>query len=261
VDSVNRVALSGDGTKVGYDVTPPPCCSTPNEVGTVNFDGSNRKALATRTPDVGGYTRIEMSGDGAQLLYGSTSYLYATDGSGVVQLSARGGFYSSDGASLANDGLGQPSMNSTATRFLYSVRDDAGVPQLAIMDINPAALGDAPTITNASLTQPSIALNGGGPTYVSAAVASSNTIARVSAVVLTGGVSDRNVDAPVMLDDGTNGDQVAGDGVYTGRIGPPCCAVAGPRTVRVKAEARDAANRRHATAVEFGRLTVVSSAP
>lgn len=43
-DIINYAALSGDGTKVGYDVVAPPCCSTPNEVGVINFDGSGEGA-------------------------------------------------------------------------------------------------------------------------------------------------------------------------------------------------------------------------
>ncbi len=261
VDFVNHATLSGDGTKVGYDVIPPPCCSTPNEAGVVNADGSNRKSLATKTPDIGSANRIQMSGDGTQLLYGSTSYLYASDASGVVQLSARGGYYSSDSAPLVTDGFGQPTMNSLATRFLYVVRDAAGIAQLAILDMNPPVLGDAPSITAASLTQPSIALSGANQSFVSAMIATSNTINRVSAVVLSAGITDPNVAAPVMLDDGTNGDQVAGDGIYTGKISATCCAALGPKNVRVKAEVRDSGNRRHATAIEFGGLTVVSNTP
>ena len=259
VDFVSHAALSGDGSKVGYDVIPPPCCSTPNEVGVVNADGSNRKSLAAKTPDIGGGNRMEMSGDGTQLLYGG--FLYAADGSSVLQLSARGGYYSSDSAPLVTDGFGQPTMNSLATRFLYVVRDAAGIAQLATMDINPPVLGDAPSITAASLTQPSIALSGASQSAVSAMVATSNTIDRVSAAVLSAGVTDPNVAGPVMLDDGTNGDQVAGDGIYTGRISANCCAVLGTKNVRVKAEVRDSGNRRHATVIEFGGLTVVSNTP
>jgi hypothetical protein len=259
VDFVNHAALSGDGTKVGYDVTAPPCCSSPNEVGVVNADGSSRKALATKTPDIGSANRIEMSGDGTQLLYGNTSYLYATDGSGIVQLSARGGYFSSDSAPLVTDGFGQPTMNSLANRFLYIVRDSAGIPQLATLDINPSALGDAPSITASMLSQPSIALNGANQSLVSAMVTTSNTINRISATVLSGGITDPNVNGPVMVDDGTNGDQTAGDGIYTGKISANCCATLGAKSVRVKAEVRDSGNRRHATAVEFGGLTVSST--
>ena len=259
VSFINHAAISGDGTKVGYDVIPPPCCSTPNEVGVVNADGTNRKSLASSPPDIGSANRMEMSGDGAQLLYGSTSYLYAANGSGLVQLSARGGYYSSDKGPLITDGFGQPTMNSLASRFLYITRDDAGIPQLATLDINPSALGDAPSITAPALMQSTIALNGASQSLVTASIATSNTVSRVSAAVLNAGIPDPNVNAPVMLDDGTNGDQVAGDGTYSGRITANCCAVPGPKTVRVKAEVRDAANRRHATAIEFSGLTVVST--
>jgi hypothetical protein len=86
-------------------------------------------------------------------------------------------------------------------------------------------------------------------------IVTSNTINRVSAAVLSAGITDPNVNSPVMLDDGTN------TGTYTGKISANCCAALGPKTVRVKAEVRDSGNRRHATAIEIGGLTVVSSAP
>lgn len=202
-----------------------------------------------------------MNGDGSQLLYGGTSDLYATDGSGVLQLSVRGGYYSSDSAPLVTDGFGQPTMNSLGTRFLYVGRDDSGISQLATMDMNPGSLGDAPSITAPLLTQSSLVLNGASRTVVSANVATPNKITRVSAAALNAGITDPNVDEPVMLDDGTNGDQVAADGIYTGRIGANCCAALGPKNVRVKAEVRDSGTRRHATAIEFSGLTVVSNTP
>jgi hypothetical protein len=260
VDFVNHVTLSGDGAKVAYDVSPPPCCSTPNEVGVVNFDGSSRKALATNTGDFGSNNRMELNGDGSELLYGSSSYLYATDGSGVLQLSALGGSFSSDKAPLVGDGLFLPTMNTSASRFVYISKDDAGIPQLATMDINPTALGGAPAITSPALTQAVIGLNGSNPSLVTAKVTTSNQLSRVSAAVLNKGITDPNVNDPVMVDDGTNGDQVAGDGIYTGTISANCCAVLGPRNVRVKAEVHDSGGVRHATAIEFGGLSVGATA-
>jgi hypothetical protein len=93
-------------------------------------------------------------------------------------------------------------------------------------------------------------------------VKTSDKVTRVSAGALNGGLYDTHVNVLVMLDDGTHGDVTAGDGIYTSnQLGVDCCGALGPRTVRVKAEVRDSANRRHATAVEVGGLTVVSKAP
>ena len=55
----------------------------------------------------------------------------------------------------------------------------------------------------------------------------------------------------------SHGDAVAGDGVFTtDRIGANSSASLGPHTIRIKAEVKDAAGVRHATAIEFGTLQV-----
>ena len=82
-----------------------------------------------------------------------------------------------------------------------------------------------------------------------------DTIIRVSNAILFNGLDDPHVNHAVLLDDGT--------GVFSSdRIRTDCCAVPGPRTVRVKAEVVDSAGRRHATAVDFDPFEVVApSAP
>ena len=42
-------------------------------------------------------------------------------------------------------------MNSSATRFLYLTPDQNNVLQLATLDLNPASLGLAPSVTNPTL--------------------------------------------------------------------------------------------------------------
>jgi hypothetical protein len=153
-------------------------------------------------------------------------------------------------------------MNGTADRFIYSSGDDAGIQQIATMDVNPQTLGESPAISSPTLSQPSIALSGASQSTIAAPVTTTDKVTRVSAAILSGAANDPDVSPPVMLDDGTNGDAAAGDGVYTSnRLLADCCAALGPRTLRVKAEVRDSTNRRHATAVEFGGLTIVSKAP
>lgn len=259
---VNHVAISGDGSKVAYDATSPPCCSTSNEVGVINFDGSGRKSLAVNLGGLNSGLRMQLSADGSKLLFGDSNRLYATDGSGFTALAVRGGYFSSEPAMLINDGLRLPFMNGAADRFVYAAADDANIQQLATMDVNTTTLGDAPSITSQTLSPASIGLNQANSATVSANVATSNRVTRVSAAVINGGQSDGNVNGPVMFDDGTHGDAVAGDGIYTSNeIRANCCAAVGPRTVRVRAEVRDPGNRRHATSVEFVGPTVVDKLP
>src|SRR5207244_13250580 len=76
------------------------------------------------------------------------------------------------------------------------------------------------------------------------------------------GLTDSHVDRLVLLDDGTNGDTLAGDGIFTNnRLGADCCAVLGSRLVRVKAEVRASDGKRHATAIDFEPLTVTDQVP
>jgi hypothetical protein len=61
-----------------------------------------------------------------------------------------------------------------------------------------------------------------------------------------------------LLDDGgISGDRVAGDSVFTtNAIRTDCCAVAGPRWIRVKAETIDPGGRRHASTVDGAAFEV-----
>ena len=160
---------------------------------------------------------------------------------------------------LITGGFPLATMNGTADRFVYSSTDDAGIAQLATLDINPAGLGEAPSVSSPTLSQATIALSNASQATVSATVKTADKVTRVSVALINAGLHDNDSSDPVLLDDGTQGDLVAGDGNYTSnRLSVDCCATLGPRTVRLKAEVRDAGNRRHATAIEFGGLSVVS---
>jgi hypothetical protein len=247
--SVWHAGISGDGSKVFYDISVP---SAPNDAGVINFDGSGRTVLARS--DSFGYPAsddpMQISADGSQLLMGTSSVLIDTTTGAKLQLAARGGWFSSDPAPLLYDGMFRATMNSTATRFLYIAGDNNGVRQLATLDIDPDNLGAAPSLDNLSI-DPSAIVAGGAPAMVSATVSTTNTLIRVSNAVLREGLDDGLVNHAVMLDDGT--------GVFSSnQISAYSNAVPGPRTVRVKAEVRDSAGFRHATAVEFDPFEVVA---
>lgn len=262
---VSHAGISADGTKVLYDIIPPPCCSTPNEAGVVNFDGTGRRPLAKPSRSLpngfpGSAERLQLSADGSKLLLGSTGVLFDAATGAALQLSARGGYYSSDPGRLAEDGLYVVTMNATATRFLYIVGPAAagGRGQLATLDLNPSSLGDAPRITNVAIDPNFVRINGQSRAAVSAQVSPTNySFLRVGGVALFNGLVDPNTDAPVLLDDGRSGDARASDGIFTfSSLGANCCAEIGPHTVRIKAEARGSDGRRHVTAVDISGFEV-----
>jgi hypothetical protein len=262
VDFVSHVGISADGTKVLYDAIPPPCCSTPNEAGVINFDGSGRRALASPSRYLpfgfpSSRERLQLTADGSRLLLGSTGVLYDTATGAPLQLATVGGGYSSDPAPLVYDGMGAATMNDKATRFLYITNGGTtGFRQLAKLDLNPASLGDAPSVTGAVVDPGFVLSQGRSGATVQAQVSGSQPLVRVSGVALRNGLVDPNMPQPVLLDDGRNGDLTAGDNRFQGNLYTDCCAEAGPRTVRIKAEVRGSAGRRHATAVDIGPFEV-----
>jgi hypothetical protein len=91
-------------------------------------------------------------------------------------------------------------------------------------------------------------------------------LVRVSSRILRDGLPDDNNRTSPLLDDGasaadpTAGDVTAGDGLFTSPgIYTDCCAVVGPRTVRIKAETLAADGLRHATAVDVEPFAVVAN--
>jgi Abnormal spindle-like microcephaly-assoc'd, ASPM-SPD-2-Hydin len=245
---MNRAVLSADGSKVGYNVTPPGAF---NQIGVINFDGSGRRGLATNL-DIG--PTMSISGDGSLLLAGGTGRLYSTDGSAVVQLVMMG--YSSN-APLITDGLNRPTMNAAGNRILYQSIDSTGINQLATMDINPASVGSAPQISDPGLNPGFVSVSSGSRSTLMATVSTPSQLQIVEAEALFNGLPDSAMPPWFLFDDGTHGDAVAGDGIYTtDGIFAPSSASPGPRTIRIKAEVKDAAGVRHATAIEFGALDV-----
>jgi hypothetical protein len=276
VDFVNHAAISGDGRKVAYDTTSPPCCSTPGEAGVINFDGTEKKSLVTNVSPFpsafypGTADPMQLSGDGSRLLLG-VGVLFTTATGEALQLAARGGSFSTDSAFLVNEGMLAATMNNDATRVLYLSGDANNVNQLAILDLNPGSLGPSPSVTDPQIDPTFVIIQQRNFATLSAKVSTTSTIVRVNNAVLFKGLSDANafngltdthVSSLVLLDDGTSGDTAANDGIFTNnRLASDCCAVLGPRLVRVKAEVRASDGKRHATAIDFEPLTVTDEAP
>lgn len=246
VPYVGHLAINaGSGAKVLYDTTSK---SFVVETGVVNFDGTGQIAL--RHDGLGNSPGVQLSADGAVAL--AFDILYNTDGSGALQLST-----------IFNSLTpGAPVMNSAATRFVYFFilphTYSQGLSQLASLEINPVSLGSAPAITNVSLT-PGTVVAGGGAT-VTAGVSPADRVIGVNYANERNGLVEDPVNGVVFLvDDGTSGDLVGGDGIFTcNNVIASGSAPPGPRLLRLFAQVFDAAGMRHATLVDLSSFSVVA---
>jgi hypothetical protein len=254
------LSLTSDGSKLGYHVS---FTDSTEEVGVLDFDRpglANRHKLADndalnplryRLP--ASDDPLQLSGDGTKLLLGSSGLLLDTATGVVLQLSAIGGSYSSDPGPLAAGTLLRATMDSAATRFLYVAQPTlfGEVEQLATLELNSTNLGEAPRITGATIDPTFVLSKGRSSATVSASVSAPLSLVRVSIAFFQNGLQDPNVYPNVLLDDGLNGDARVSDGIFTLNVVAGYDAVVGPRTARVKAEARSSDGRRHATAVDI----------
>ncbi len=270
---VANVGISGDGAKVFYQGALNPCCSSPNELGVFDWGGANHRVLDT----LGGWNGTDgeiaqLSYDGSKLNHGSRNRLYNTDGSGVLQLAAYGPTLTGDPPLMVGSGDGgfqRSSMSRDATRFLFffdlGYVDGAPVPaQLGLLELNPASLGQAPTLANPKIAPSYLVRGDGSTTSFSVGMSTTNTHIRTNSVVFRNGaeVNTNIIDSAVLYDDGSHGDVTAGDGRFTNyTVRASASATLGLHTVRVKTEVRAADGRRHATALDVAQLDVVTEVP
>ncbi len=264
---VGNLGISGDGRVAFYEVM-----TDPWELGVFNWDGSGKRVLDT---GVGGSNTagevVQLTYDGSKLNYGSLNRLYNTDGSGVLQLAATGPTLDGDPPLMVgNYGLLRSSMNRDATRFLFTFDyntwvNGAVVPeQLGILDLNPASLGQAPSLTESKIAPSYLVRGDGSTTTLSARMSTANTHLRTNAVSFRNGLQvngAEDVDDAVLYDDGNHGDAGVADGLFANKVGAHSIAPLGPRTIRMKTEVRAADGRRHAVALDVAQLDVVNQVP
>jgi uncharacterized protein (TIGR03437 family) len=245
VRSLARLGISSNALKVFYDAYP---SGFTVETGVVNFDGSSQ--LALRHDGLGEAPGAKLSADGSLLL--AYDLLYNTDGSGALQLSAP----------LNPLTPGSPIMNSTATRFVYSFvfprTYSQGLTQLASAEINPTSFGSAPVLVNPSVN-PAYAVAGGSTQgTVTTGVSPADHVFGVNYSILRDGLVEDLVNGDILKDDGTSGDKVAGDGIFTSNnVIAKSTSPAGPRLLRLFAEVSDAAGLLHGTLVDLSPFAVV----
>ena len=270
---VGNLGISGDGRVAFYEVM-----TDPWELGVFNWDGSGKRVLDAGMggPNTAGEV-VQLTYDGLKLNYGSLNRLYNTDGSGVLQLAATGPTLDGDPPLMVgNYGLFRSSMNRDATRFLFTFDyntwvNGAVVPeQLGILDLNPASLGQAPSLTAPKIAPSYLVRGDGSTTTFSARMSTANTHLRTNAVSFRNGLQVNgaaDVEDAVLYDDGNHGDDGAGDGLFANKVGAQSIAPLGPRTIRMKTEVRGgrrpaprhrarrgAVRRRHRGAAGHGHL-------
>jgi hypothetical protein len=263
-----RVAISGDGATVAYDVLP--LGASTNELGTMPSGGGEGQVYSL-PPATTFDEPLQLNADGSQLLVSPNGLLIDTDSGEArllaVSITGVGGNHEA----VLTDGLARATMDADGERFLYVMRtvrcaDCVNLPeQLATLDITPADLGEAPVITDASIEPVEITLERASQATAVATVETPYPVLGVGfAAILPGGIHDPNLGHGLtLLDDGQNGDATAGDGVYRTVAIEHAPIVArepdtGPRTIRIAAEVENGDGLRHATAIEIGTLTVTA---
>ncbi len=260
-----RVAMSGDGTLAAYDGTP--VGETLNDVAVLSVGGGEAQMLST-LPSSGFDEPFQLTRTGSRLLVSSNGLLFDTATGTAELLGASISGLGGNHQAVLTDGLPRGTMDAEGQQFLYVMRsarcaDCANQQeQLATLTIDPVDLGEAPVISGGSIEPASILPEYGSETVVSASVIANGQLLGVGFAALLDGTVDVNLGQTiVLLDDGTNGDTVAGDDIYSagGIVHMPVIVRepdSGPRIVRIAAEVEDANGLRHATAVDIGTLTV-----
>ncbi len=266
--------MSGDGRKIAYFTEP---FGGPREAGVVNADGSGRKALLTQNangtwpfpegvpaPDFPQFFPLNF--DGSKVLLGISGVLADTLSGAMLQIGIQCG---TPGNAVVGDGLWRAMMSAGGNRFAYVMRDPENRLQIATAEINPAALGEAPAVSEPKVEPGFVITNGRSSVTLSARVNTNNNLFSVGGRFLRNGlmdvyvcVSDRY--AAILKDDGTQGDTTAGDRIFTdNRIQAfaETAAIPGPRTIRVKAEATTGDGKRHAGAIDFEPFVVTNQTP
>jgi Tol biopolymer transport system component len=262
-------AISHDGSTVAYVTSH--IDTGDQAAGVIGFDGSGERLLTTNLtepPGIGmnlpnGYgERMQLNSAGSRLLLGSTGLLFDTASGDHLALAVHArAHFSGDPAPLVVDMMSLATMDRDAKRVVYLAFDELTIPQLAVLDINPDDMGDAPIITTPSVAPASIQLAGASTSTVTAKIATVHPFIRVGVNALLNGSPDIHISSAYygpLADDGlTNGDKTAGDGVYTtDKLAADCCAVPGPRVLRIQAETKSADGYRHATAVNLSPFSV-----
>ncbi len=240
-------------------------------VGVVNTDGTDRKIIAsvkqgdpspflTGFPDWG--DRLVFNEDGSKLLLGGTGILCDTQTGEVLQLAMS----AATPEPVAPEGMRFATMNMSGNRFGYLIGKYQDQYHLAYCDLNPIIPGNAPAPYDININPDYVLTNQRSYATITARVNTTMQLKNVACSFLHNGLRDVYVcvgdrTPPQLMDDGTEDDAVAGDGIYTnGNVYALNEASVGPKTVRIKVEGKDSDGRRHAMAMDLTPFEVSENA-
>ena len=136
----------------------------------MNWDGSGRQVLWStyNTNQSTGsllLNNVSLNQDGSKLLFGETSWLFNTDGSGRLELGWTARFAESRILRWGFYGRSMMDSNGTHFAFLTPLTGDSGTLQVATGELNPTNFGLAPTIAAPSATPAFTTTNGSSFTF------------------------------------------------------------------------------------------------
>lgn len=245
VGFINNGAISGNGEMVAFVAID--AVSNVTTAGVVDFAGGTPRTLfdssTSRDVALNGFPdsgdRIQLNADGTQLLLGSTGLLADTGTGSIIALGVPIVAVPPGVAQLVGNGLYRATMSSDASRLLYLSADTANVLQLVLVEVAPdiSALPGGLMLGEITVDPMTLKLDGASSATVMAAVAADAPPTGIGAQVLREGLADPNIAAIPLYDDATHGDAGASDAIYSNNaLRADCCAVAGPRTLRVQAQ-------------------------
>jgi hypothetical protein len=257
-DNIKQVAISANGQWIAV------WSQTGAAEETVIMSGDGGPARVITTLSHGScFSPMTLNADGSQLLFGDTGMMYPTAGGDPITLGLNTG---GDGIAIGApccDVAPSFSMNGAAKRFSY-LNSDSMVVQIGLLELDPTALGVSPTLASPTFSTGSIPRDRSVGARVKCRITAGAgaPLVRAGTAVLLKGVEDRAgswlAGSHVMRDDGMKDDTAAGDGnfISDAAITSGTGGDVGPRLVRIKAEAKAADGRRHATAVDVSGLEV-----
>jgi hypothetical protein len=250
---VITLGLSDDGAMVAYYVNSSAAAGA--EVGVIGADGTGRKKLFEGTDSDSCESPLVLSADKKTLMIGHYAMVHPTDGVGEpwLVLAATGA------VSPGGYFLGEPAVSNSRTmtmsadgkRFVWPSHATGNPRFVSIAELDATALGSVPEVSAPKVSRPSITRDG--------PKASLSANAPVGAAV----------GSQMFLPDGTventgisNGQlplsDAAGNGTFTSAEAVTASQMAkvGKRTLRIKAETKDAGGKRSAHFVDFGPFAV-----
>ncbi|MEQ1750034.1 MAG: choice-of-anchor D domain-containing protein, partial [Prosthecobacter sp.] len=248
--SPSSVTISRDGSKVAFDQY------SPRDLNTVNWDGTGH---VVQVVPAHAYDPLRLTDNGSHLAL--VDRILRSDGGGFRSLR------SGTSGSILAVGSDAPYLQLSADgRKICSVKNFGNTSTLVMIELDPDNLLGAPDITNTAITPGFVVHNNGTQATVTAQATYSGTpnSAFVYANLFLNGLPDPIFYAPVgtLFDDATNGDAVAGNGLFTANnfhFGYPTTSF-GPRVVRFVTE-NTINGLRHATMVDHEPFFVLAAAP